>query len=249
MQQKVKLSISIVSHYQSALVADLLSDLGTHCAIPIEVILTINAPEVMPFDATAFGFPVTVLKNEIPKGFGANHNAAFLLASADCFCVLNPDIRLEHDPFPALLDALSDPANGVVGPLVISPDGNIEDSARRFPTPLLVLKKAIFGVRDTDYEIGPEPLYPDWIGGMFMVIRSSLFRQFDGFDEKYFLYYEDVDLCWRLRRLGYKITLLPAVRAIHSARRASHREFHYLLWHLSSMLRFFRKSHWGTGQH
>jgi N-acetylglucosaminyl-diphospho-decaprenol L-rhamnosyltransferase len=127
MQQKVKLSISIVSHYQGALVADLLSDLGAYCAIPIEVILTINAPEVLPFDAAAFGFPVTVLKNETPKGFGANHNAAFRLATAEYFCVLNPDIRLENDPFPPLLDALSDPANGVVGPLVISPDGNIED--------------------------------------------------------------------------------------------------------------------------
>lgn len=245
MQQKVKLSISIVSHYQGRLVADLLSDLGTHCAIPIEVILTINAPEVLPFDATAFNFPVTVLKNEIPKGFGANHNAAFRLATAEHFCVLNPDIRLENDPFPPLLDALSDPANGVVGPLIISPDGNIEDSARRFPTPLLILKKAIFGVRGTDYGIGQDPLYPDWIGGMFMVFRSPAFRQINGFDEKYFLYYEDVDLCWRLRQQGCRAVLLPAVRAIHAAQRLSHRRVRYLVLHISSMLRFFMRTRWG----
>lgn len=245
MQQKVKLSISIVSHYQGALVADLLSDLGTHCAIPIEVILTINAPEVLPFDATAFNFPVTVLKNEIPKGFGANHNAAFRLATAEYFCVLNPDIRLENDPFPPLLDALSDPANGVVGPLVISPGGNIEDSARRFPTPLLILKKAIFGVRGTDYEIGQNPLYPDWIGGMFMVFGSPIFRQINGFDEEYFLYYEDVDLCWRLRRQEYRAVLLPTVRAIHAAQRSSHRKMRYMVLHISSMLRFFMRTRWG----
>lgn len=241
MQQKVKLSISIVSHYQGALVADLLSDLGTHCAIPIEVILTINAPEVLPFDATAFNFPVTVLKNEIPKGFGANHNAAFRLATAEYFCVLNPDIRLENDPFPPLLDALSDPANGVVGPLVISPGGNIEDSARRFPTPLLILKKAIFGVRGTDYEIGQNPLYPDWIGGMFMVFRSEVFQEVSGFDDRYFLYYEDVDLCWRLRRHGYQATLTPLAHAVHDARQTSHRNIRYLSWHVNSMLRFFMK--------
>jgi N-acetylglucosaminyl-diphospho-decaprenol L-rhamnosyltransferase len=243
-QQKVKLSISIVSHCQGALVADLLSDLGTHCAIPIEVILTINAPEELPFDATAFSFPVRVLKNDTPKGFGANHNAAFRLATAEYFCVLNPDIRLENDLFPPLLDALSDPVNGVVGPLVISPGGNIEDSARRFPTPLLILKKAIFGVRSTDYEIGQDPLYPDWIGGMFMVFRAPVFRQINGFDEEYFLYYEDVDLCWRLRREGYCATLLPTVRAIHPAQRSSHRKLRYLAWHTSSMLRFFWKAYW-----
>lgn len=241
MQQKVKLSISIVSHYQGALVADLLSDLGTHCAIPIEVILTINAPEVLPFDATAFSFPVTVLKNEIPKGFGANHNAAFQLATAEYFCVLNPDIRLENDPFPLLLDALSDTENGVVGPLIISPAGNIEDSARRFPTPLLILKRVLLGVRAIDYEITSDTVYPDWIAGMFMLFRSQSFRQIDGFDEKYFLYYEDVDLCLNLRRAGYRAALIPKAVAIHDARRESHRNIKYLLWHMQSLLRFLAR--------
>lgn len=245
MPQQAKISISIVSHNQGVLIADLLSDLGMYCATPFEVILTINVPEVLPFETKAFDFPVRIVTNTVPKGFGANHNAAFKLAKADYFCVLNPDIRLKHDPFPLLLDALSDATNGVVGPLIISPNGAIEDSARRFPTPLRILKKAFFGVVGTDYEIGQDPLYPDWIGGMFMVFRSPTFRQVDGYDEKYFLYYEDVDLCWRLRHEGFRVLLVPSVRAIHDARRESHRQIRYLFWHVKSMLLFFWKRYSG----
>lgn len=245
MPQQAKISISIVSHNQGALISDLLSDLGMYCVTPFEVILTINVPEVLPFEAKAFGFPVRIVTNTVPKGFGANHNAAFRLAKADYFCVLNPDIRLKQDPFPLLLDALSDSTNGVVGPLIISPNGAVEDSARRFPTPLRILKKAIFGVVGADYEIGQDPLYPDWIGGMFMVFRSPAFRQADGYDEKYFLYYEDVDLCWRFRHEGFRVLLVPSVRAIHDARRESHRQIRYLFWHVKSMLRFFWKRYSG----
>jgi N-acetylglucosaminyl-diphospho-decaprenol L-rhamnosyltransferase len=241
MPKQAKISISIVSHNQGALIAELLSDLGTYCTLPFEVILTINVPEVLPFEVKTFDFPVRIVTNTIPKGFGANHNAAFRLGPADFFCVLNPDIRLKNDPFPPLLDALSDPANGVVGPLVIGLGGNIEDSARRFPTPSRILKKAIFGVRGTDYEIGQVPLYPDWIGGMFMVFRSKVFQEVGGFDDRYFLYYEDVDLCWRLRRHGYQAILTPLAHAVHDARQTSHRNMRYLFWHLNSMLRFFMR--------
>ena len=87
-------------------------------------------------------------------------------------------------------------------------------------------------------------LYPDWVAGMFMVLRSETFRAAGGFDEGYFLYYEDVDLCWRLQRSGLRAALLPTVRAIHDARRSSHRKLRYLLWHGKSMLRFFAKRAW-----
>ena len=76
---------------------------------------------------------------------------------------------------------------------------------------------------------------------MFMMFRADTFRMIGGFDEGYFLYYEDVDLCWRLRRQGYDVALLPMVRVIHAAQRASHRDLRHLGWHVSSMLRFFVK--------
>ena len=74
-----------------------------------------------------------------------------------------------------------------------------------------------------------------------MVLQAERFRTVAGFDEGYFLYYEDVDLCWRLRHLGFEVVLIPAARATHVARRASHHDFRYLRWHMPSMLRFFAK--------
>ncbi|MGV3628347.1 MAG: glycosyltransferase family 2 protein [Betaproteobacteria bacterium] len=241
MKQPPVVSISIVSHQQGALVAALLPDIAAHCAMPLEVILTLNMPETLPFDTGSFRFPVKVVSNASPKGFGANHNAAFGLAGGEYFCVLNPDIRVEQDAWSPLIALLADTSIGVAGPLIVNPAGGIEDSARRFPTPAGIIKKAWAGSPGPDYDIGEALLCPDWIAGMFMVFRSETFRVAGGFDEGYFLYYEDVDLCWRLQRSGLRAVLLPTVRAVHDARRSSHRKLRYLRWHVMSILRFFAK--------
>ncbi len=236
------ISISVVSHLQGTLVKALLGDLAA-CVAPerIEVIVTVNVDESLPFAATDFRFPLRIIRNETPKGFGANHNAAARVAAGDYFCVMNPDIRLAADPFPALISGLSDVSVGVAGPLVVGPEEQIEDSARRFPTPLSIVRKLFTRVRRPDYVIGQTVIYPDWIAGMFMLWRADVFRQLGGFDEGFFLYYEDVDACARLHRAGFRVALMPAVRVTHYAQRASHRNVRYLRWHLASMLRFFWK--------
>lgn len=241
MSQRPLVSVSIVSHLQCALVAVLLKDIATHCDMPLEVIVTLNIPEPLLFDPGAFPFPVRIVSNPVRKGFGANHNAAFRIASGEHFCVLNPDIRVDANPFPPLINLLANHSVGVAAPLIVGPAGGMEDSARRFPTPAAILAKAIFGTRGPDYRIGSELLYPEWVAGMFMLFRPEVFRDVDGFDENFFLYYEDVDLCWRLQRKGLKPVLLPAVRVMHDARRTSHRNMRYMLWHGRSMLRFFLK--------
>lgn len=241
MSQSAIVSISIVSHGQASLIAQLLQDLKAHCATPVEVILTLNIPELIPFDIGQFGFPVELIQNDQKKGFAANHNAAFRKVRTEFFCVLNPDIRLESDPFPALLAQLCRRRAGLVAPAVSDPDGEIEDNARRFPTPLSILRKLVLRKPPLDYQLGTKPLFPDWVAGMFVVFRTELFLELAGFDEAYFLYYEDVDLCWRLRLRGYDVVLVPEVRVIHAARRASHRNLRYFAWHVSSMLRYFFK--------
>ena len=232
-------SISIVSHGQGALVRDLLADLDAHCAGAIEVLLTLNVPESLPFERAKFRFPLRVLNNRKAKGFGANHNAAFRESKTEFFCVLNPDIRLRADPFEQLTARLRDPAVGLAAPLVRSPAGGIEDSARRMPTPLSILRKALFGGSGPDYEIGTADLHPDWVAGMFMLFRRETFAAIGGFDERYFLYYEDVDLCTRLALAGKQVVYCPTVEAIHDARRESHRNVRYLRHHIASVLRFF----------
>ena len=230
-------SISIVSHRHGALVHDLLSDLERSCT-GVEVLLTVNVEEALAFDPASFAYPLKIIRNTRAKGFGANHNAAFGHAAGGYYCVLNPDIRLNANPFPILTQALRDRSIGVVAPRITSPSGETEDSARRFPTLGVIARKALTGEQHHDYEVRSERLHPEWVAGMFMLFRSEVFRRLGGFDERYFLYYEDVDLCLRLRRLGLEVVLEPGAEALHDARRASRNSLRHLLWHVRSLTRF-----------
>ena len=238
------ITISIVSHNQAKLVDQLLNDLS-NINFTGPIILTSNIP------GENFTIPdkllsqVRLISNSSPKGFGANHNYAFLQCKTAYFAVLNPDIRITLNPFDSLLQRMTDNIV-MVAPAILSLSGRPEDNARDFPTPLSLIKKALHlddGYHP--YELGAPPFSPDWIGGMFMVIKSDAFRQLQGFDEAYFLYYEDVDLCLRLRKTGWSIRLDPAVSAIHDAQRSSHRNIQYLKWHVLSLLRYLiRHSCW-----
>ena len=232
------ISVSIVSHGHGELVALLLEDLNLHRPSGIEVILILNIEETLPFDPESFAFPVKAIRNRDPQGFAFNHNAAFKLARGNYFCILNPDVRLNMDPFSALIEELKNASVGAVAPLILDPDGAIEDSARPFPSLSSLVCKA-FGLEPKRYyEIGKESLSPDWVGGMFMLLRREAFAAVGGFDTRYHLYYEDVDLCARLRLAGYDIRLVPRASAVHLARRQSRGNMRYLLWHLRSMIRY-----------
>lgn len=234
-----QVTVSVVSHGQGPLVKALLSDLNKYSSSNIEVILTINVEEDLAFDKRDYDFPIQVLRNAKPRGFGANHNAAFALRRCGHFCVLNPDIRFSADPFRHLLSVLAGSEIGVIAPLVRSAEGVVDDSARRMPTPLVIFGKVFNRKQGPDYRIGREPINPDWVAGMFMLFRSDVYAQMGGFDERYFLYYEDVDLCARMALAGYKIVLDPSVSVIHDARRESHRNFSYFRRHIASITRFF----------
>lgn len=235
-----QISISIVSHLQCSLIDKLLADIERVCkASSIEVILTLNMHEELPFAERRFSFSIKTIRNKVPQGFAANHNQAFTHASGQFFCVMNPDIRFSDDPFPVLLSCLQDSSVGVAAPIVVGEGGEMEDSARRFPTPFKILCKAFGGCKESDYVVKNEPVFPDWVGGMFMLFPRDIFKRLDGFDQRFFLYYEDVDLCARLRLIGYAVAVCPAARVVHHAHRSSHRSIKYLKWHLTSMLRFF----------
>jgi N-acetylglucosaminyl-diphospho-decaprenol L-rhamnosyltransferase len=239
------ISISVISHGQGDLVGQVLGDLGH---LPeskhFEVILTKNIPEQLAFSVEEFPYPVKLIENATPKGFGANHNAAFKLAEGKWFCVLNPDIRIVADPFPRLLSCLQEADASVAGPLVLAPDGGVEDSARRFPTPLTLAAK-LFGLSDGRYSLlDTDAGFPvDWVAGMFMLFRAEDFQRVGGFDEGFFLYYEDVDICARLWNAGLRVLACPKAQVIHDARRASRHDLKYLRWHIASLARYLGK-HW-----
>lgn len=240
MAPDIDISLSVVSHGQMALVEKLLADIAQHCrAERLELILTLNlADEALP-DLSHLGFPVVLLRNAAPKGFGANHNQAFAQSRGRFFCVLNPDIRIRSNPFPALVQALAAPHTGIAAPLVLGVDGTQEDSARSFTTPWAIVRRLLTGRHAAVYVAQGQVSQPDWVGGMCMLIPRNLYALVHGFDERYFLYYEDVDLCARLKLQGWHAMLCPAAQVTHEAQRSSHKSLKYLRWHLGSMLRFF----------
>ena len=233
------IALSVVSHAQNWLVNQLLADLAQLREPELRIIVTQNVPDR---DALHARPGAELVVNDRPRGFGANHNAAFRLCSAPYFCVVNPDVRLNMDPFPALLSALRAPRNaGVAGPQVCDPDGRTEDSARRFPTITRLVRKLLPGAQGPDYPAAGGPFAVDWLAGMFMLFRSDAFRAVGGFDERFFLYYEDVDICRRLGLLAYGAAYVPEVTVIHEARRASRRNLRLMAIHAASAARYLTR--------
>lgn len=238
-----QVTVSIVSHGHGGMVEVLLQDLVA-CPEAVRIVLTLNVPEADIRVPEGLAERVVVLRNPSPKGFGANHNAAFRHCSTPCFCVLNPDVRLQGNPFPVLLAAL-DGGAALSAPLVLSPAGEVEDSARKFPTIRRLFAK-LMGWSDGrhDQATPGDAFRPDWLAGMFMVFAADAFVALKGFDEGYFLYYEDVDICTRLWRSGRSLVVCPQVSVVHAAQRASRRNLRFMKWHLASMARYFLR-HWG----
>ena len=239
------ITISIVSHDQANLVERLLEDLQK-CMLATRIVITQNLPSNQIQEPETISAKIVRISNPSPLGFGANHNAAFLQCDTPYFCILNPDVRFPCDPFPQLLQSLESEGVSLVGPLVRDPAGAIEDSARPFPTPIDILRKVI-GLSARRYRNIPTSgcMEVDWIAGMFMLVRASDFRAVGGFDERYFLYYEDVDLCARLHKSDKRVFLCTNVAIVHDARRTSHRNLIYMKWHLQSMLRYFWNHYFG----
>ena len=233
------ISVSIICHQQARIAYKLLQNLNDFCDAPLEILLTLNVSEKIPFAENAFNYPLSLIQNRNPRGFGANHNAAFRQMQGDYFCIANPDIRLEHDPFRTLIQALGYDHIAVAAPRIFNTQGHCEDNIRRFPTPVSILRKALKVGSHNEYRDQSKPFIAEWVAGMFMLFKPEAYQTIGGFDERYHLYYEDVDICARLKLAGYNAMACPAATVIHNARRESHRNLRYTKWHLQSMIRFF----------
>lgn len=245
LKQQPKFSLSIVSHGHRDLIMALLADLARIGRHDIEVILTWNLQqENNVIKPGTFSFPILSVVNDSPQGFAANHNAAFRQSGGEHFVLLNPDIRLLEDPFTVLLSILDAKRDVICAPTILNTFNEVEDSARFFPSPLGLVKKAVAKVTGIRLKLAPVPvrdalLHPDWIAGMFLVIPRRIYVALGGLSERYFLYYEDVDFCARARLQGVDVIVTQEVAVIHDARRESHRNLQFLYWHFSSALKFF----------
>lgn len=238
MKRQGEVTVSLVSHGHGGMVWRLVDQLVA-CTEVTQVIVTLNIPEAIP---VRLHHKVILIENDTPKGFGANHNATFALAKGEFYCVINPDIELAQNPFGFLVGSLSDLHVGLVAPLVVGTAGVPEDSMRCFLTPWSMVKR-VLGLNSGAYSVrqGGCDFAPDWVAGMFMLFKSEAYAKVGGFDERYFMYCEDADICTRLWKAGYKVVGRLSASVIHNAQRASHRNFRHLSWHVRSMARYF----WG----
>ena len=236
-------AISVVSHGHGATVAKVLGDLHRHlAATPHELILTLNAGED---DAFVSDLPTSllarlhVIRNSVARGFGANHNAALRDRNADFFLIADPDLAVPDPIFVDLQAALTQPHSGIVAPLAVTPAGAPEDNGRSIVTPLSVIRRRLSGRHHDACTLGRGPVRVDWLAGLCLALRAETFKRLDGFDERYHMYCEDVDLCLRARHAGLTVTLLSDIVVVHDARRASSRTLRHLAWHVRSLARLW----------
>lgn len=229
-----RVTISIVSHGQERLLQGLLDDLAGPADCVERLVITHNLAGAADVSCPeAMSGRCWQIHNIQPKGFGANHNAAFTLCDTEWFAVVNPDIRLQSDVFAQLI-AQAAPDDVVLAPALVDPESGRVAPNRDLLTPWEVLRRRLPGWQP--------PVVPVWLPGAFLLLRAEAFERVGGFDERFFLYAEDFDLCARLRLAGGRLRYVPQVRVSHAAQRSSHVRWRYLRWHATSLLRL-----WGGG--
>jgi N-acetylglucosaminyl-diphospho-decaprenol L-rhamnosyltransferase len=190
-------------------------------------------------------------------GFGSAANIGAAATSGRLLLIMNPDAVVVPGAVPALAAALdADGGLAVVGPRVENPDGTCYPSARRFPALGVAVGHAFLGLvrpdnrftrrykmLDVDRNLAADV---DWVSGTCMLARRSAFEAVGGFDEAYFMYVEDVDLCWRLHRAGWRVGYEPGARVVHKVGASSDlAPYRMIAAHHRSLLRFAARTSTG----
>ncbi len=231
-----KISIVIVNYKVAESLAEALCSLReVHLFDQCEVIIVDNASGDNSRKQITARFPEIhwiQLKNNI--GFGKACNVGARQASGDFLLLLNPDTVVSQDVLTSCLDfSNKNPDAGMIGPKILNPDGSLQASCRRsFPTPSTALfyfsglsrlfpRSKRLGQYNLTYMDDNVAAQVDAISGSFMFMPLSVFREVGGFDEQFFMYGEDIDLCWRIRKKGYTIWYNPSIQIIHTKGKSS----------------------------
>lgn len=184
---------------------------------------------------TDFPFPLTVIKNRENKGFGSASNQGAVAGNGQYILFLNPDVRLFKDSLTKALLCLEEPQNkqiGILGIQLVDEKGLVYRNSGRFPTlgsffyqmlGLDVLCPSRFPphiMEDWDHQDNREV---DRVEGAFCLMRRDVFEELQGFDETFFMYFEDVDFAYRARQAGWKSYYLAEAQAFHRGGGTTHR--------------------------
>jgi N-acetylglucosaminyl-diphospho-decaprenol L-rhamnosyltransferase len=208
------LSVSIVNTNSRELLLGCLETLPQGA----DIVVLDNASEDGSADAVRERFPdVRVIAQTFRAGFGANHNTVIRATDGRYVYVLNEDTTAgdwAFDRIVAYLDA--NPGVAALGPRLTYPDGRLQDSAWRFPTPLIsmlgLLTVGKLGVKQSHGEAASAV---DWVMGAALVLRREALDEVGLFDEEFFLYSEEVDLQFRLAQAGWEVHYFPEATVVH----------------------------------
>jgi len=220
-----------------------------HPDVQAEIIVVDNASWDDSVAMVKREFPeVKLIENRLNEGFGKAHNRAAQVAQGRYLLLLNSDARAHPGALKQLVDyADAHPDVGIIAPKVLNPDGSLQYSCRRFPVyEAGLFRNTLLGrlfpqnrfVRDylmTDFDHA-HTMEVDWVSGCAMMIRRETWHQLGGFDEQFFMYCEDVDLCWRAHEAGWKVVYHPDAVVTHAIGRSTDKA-------VNAMIRQFHHSH------
>ncbi|MFL9595286.1 glycosyltransferase family 2 protein [Aeromonas veronii] len=240
---------SVISHNHCDLIKRI-SSLGKLCGqLNFNVIVKSNT-ENDDFSSFQSAKNFHWLNSNYGLGFGANNNYVFKfcrdnlgMTEDDFFIVLNPDVEIEVDAIVTLISNMTtDDCVFASINLFKDPSFSLHDnSIRRFPN-LFQFVKSFLGLGN-DAVVNKSkivhPCHVDWAAGSFLAFTAGHYQGLGGFDEHYFMYCEDIDICYRSHQVLTPLTFYPHIRAIHYARHENRKIFSvHFVWHLTSVFRF-----------
>jgi N-acetylglucosaminyl-diphospho-decaprenol L-rhamnosyltransferase len=196
--------------------------------VPDQIVVVENSPSLPTSIPTLPGLSITVLHRPDNPGYGAsaNHGVAELAKVPDLIVICNPDIVWQAHTLETLITEMeSRPTVGIAGPRLLNTDGSTYPSARAFPGIRIGIGHALFGdvwksnpwtTRYLGTQEGTEPRIVDWLSGACVMVRGETFTAIGGFDEGYFMFVEDVDLCFRAKKQGWRSLFVPEASLTHS---------------------------------
>ncbi|MCK9408497.1 MAG: glycosyltransferase [Bacteroidetes bacterium] len=226
-----------------------------------EVFVVDNASDDGSIELIQKNFPQVILvANTENVGFAKANNQALALSTGKYILLLNPDTLVQEETFSALIDFFYHHSNaGMVGCKILNPDGSLQLPCRRsFPTPwtaftktfglsALFPKSKLFARYNLTY-LDPDQSYEvDAVSGSFMMITRDVYNTIGGLDETFFMYGEDLDWCFRVQQMGWKVYYVPTTSIIHYKGESTKRsDIDELKVFYQAMRLFVRKHHTGS---
>jgi len=223
-----RLGLVVVGYQSDDVWPGFFDSLAHSTVIPDQIVVVENSPSLPTSIPTLPGLSITVLHRPDNPGYGAsaNHGVAGLAKVPDLIVICNPDIVWQAHTLETLIPEMeSRPTVGIAGPLLLNTDGSTYPSARAFPGIRVGIGHALFGdvwktnpwtARYLGTQEGTEPRIVDWLSGACVMVRSETFTAIGGFDEGYFMFVEDVDLCFRAKKQGWRSLFVPQASLTHS---------------------------------